>query len=157
MSSLSTYLPVVSPRVFCCLRMIFGTEPPNDVEKFMERTRQKAFDLLRKEFGSTARFEIGYRPVIDFFWRRARLAMAISGPLRPRLFSDGPMMQDKAPDLDFSRWMMMLPRFPKTGVVLVAVPHYMVWHRPQHFLAETRMMLLNSKTYPRLNAKAVGG
>jgi hypothetical protein len=136
--------------------MIFGIEPPNDVEQFMERTHQKAFDLLRKEFGSTARFETGYRRVIDFFWRRARLAMAISGPLRPRLLHDGPMFQDKAPDLNLARWCRELPGFPKTGVVLVAVPHYMVWHRPQQFLTETRLMLLNSKAYPRLNSKAAG-
>jgi len=133
------------------------TAASDDVDRFMERTHQKAFDLLRKEFGSTAKFETSYLPVIDFFWRKARVAMAISGPLTTSFLFDGPRRQASPPNLDLARWCGMLPRFPKTGVVVVTVPHYMVWHRPQQFLAEARTMLVNSKAYPRLNAKALGG
>jgi hypothetical protein len=71
--------------------LVEGVSRRDASDWLLDLMRRKAFDLLRREFGATARFRTG-PPTIDFFWRKAQLAIVISGPLNRRwLFSDGKM------------------------------------------------------------------
>jgi len=108
--------------------------------ELMAKTRSRAFDLLRKEFGAVARFWPNFVYLsehADFYWRRAGLGLIITGPRN----------SDRHPaDTGFRTWGRT--RIEK----LLRVPYYTVWHRPKKFLDAVRAELALSGKYPRLKS-----
>lgn len=137
---------------------IDGVSRHDAAEWLLERTFQKALSLLRKEFGACARFwprpgDVG----IDFYWRKARLAVTISGPLNRRRFClDNHKVRDKIAGhrLAIAREFRFTDEKAVTqaDVQELVLPYYIVWHNPRKFLAEIRTILINSGAYPRLRA-----
>jgi hypothetical protein len=141
-----------------------GVSREDAAEWLLEKSHRKAFDLLRWEFGSTARFQTE-RPFIDFYWRKARLAVLISGALvnfsdvfekfmAPRSVLESYQLKRDAHSswLPLGRSMGELSGIPKTGIEEIWVPYYKIWHNPRNFLAEIRAKLVASRAYPRLTA-----
>jgi hypothetical protein len=134
-------------------------------EKLLRKTFEKALALLKREFGAAARFEINHdHDSVDFFWRKAGLALRIAGPLGPgpqvrgAYRDNGRKMRDLGGlNYDLARAMgiseetcsMNLAQ-TREKVHLVTVPYYMIWRNPQKFLNEVRTLLLNTRAYPRL-------
>src|SRR3989442_677399 len=115
--------------------------------RLMKATWEKAFDLLRKEFGERARF--WPRPkdpfMCDFFWRRGNIALNLTGPL---VEEAAPRRRYQTGHLeDLQR--CMLSGAARTAKVL-RVPYYEVWHHPERFLADVRRALIASGKYPNL-------
>lgn len=128
-------------------------------EWLFELTRKKAFAILQRAFGATARFRYGVPdradPVVDFYWSKALLAVLITGPIHTLPFSNDKAHRARKWDLDFARSLGMLPGIPKNGVQRVDVPYYRVWHNPVKFVEEIREKLLASGAYPRLKKHQV--
>jgi hypothetical protein len=120
----------------------------------LDTTRRKAFDILRVEFGASARFGVGPEP-LDFFWRKAHLAVKISGPLiRQRFYSDGKLKRaQKGIDMQFAKSMGWLPGIRENAVHLMNIPYYQIWHTPTRVINEIRSQLIASGAYPRLRVE----
>jgi hypothetical protein len=128
----------------------YGVSRNNAAHRLLEGTRQKAFELLRRVFGSSAHFrsQPSNLSVADFYWRKARLALLITGPnLDDRTRAEPTRSRDPSPKLyeEFNS----SPEKPK----LITVPYYLVWHQPARFLDQIRQELVASGQYPRLVAK----
>jgi hypothetical protein len=123
----------------------------------LEATRQKAFRLLQREFGAFARFWVKPKQLnligIDFYWRKARLGLLITGPLIDDPSRGDPTRsrdsrQELEQDLD-----SVIPENMK-GLTTIKMPYYIVWHRPSDLVSRIRGRLVASGQYPRLRDMA---
>src|ERR1700730_12092011 len=128
----------------------YGVNRNHAAERLLKDTRQKAFEMMRRVFGSSAYFRRQSEQTIgiDFYWKKARLAVVITGPLWDDV-SRG--TQNKARDSrpHLGQHFESLPQTSK----IVKVPYYVVWHRPAHFLDQIRHELVASGQYSRLLEK----
>ncbi len=112
------------------------------------RVYQRAFGLLRREFGATAHFwarprfeeknELPEDFRLDFYWRRANVGLLIVGPGE----------RDKPGNLSVASDPGYFKRRP--GISLVMVPYELIVREPQEFLRQLRDVLIASRKYPRL-------
>lgn len=116
-------------------------------------TRKRAFEKLRTEFGAKAHFwanpqQFGFLG-IDFYWRLAKLAVVITGPLRDNLKRAG---QTRTRDswIGFQGDDLCKLSPNTTDLAVLTFPYYVVWHHPSDFIAEIREKLVASGCYPRL-------
>jgi hypothetical protein len=139
--------------------LVPGTSRRDAINRLLELTFRKAFDILRIEFGSVARFQSMPEAAIDFYWRKANLAVTISGPLTTSPFQNiGNDRLKRAP----KQSLVMLARsigrasgMMRAEVDELQVPYYKVWHNPQSFVVEIKTKLVASGAYPRLNASSL--
>ncbi len=115
----------------------------------MERTRARAFEILRKEFGASARFwprpENTPVPWPDFYWRKANVAVVITGPLHdvPGPATARMRSESVVNGAYFSGAMQRMK--------INRLAYYLVWHRPGEFMAVIRAALVASGKYPKLS------
>ena len=133
-----------------------GASRNDAITNLFSATFQKAFELLRQNFGSRANFWPRPRHLrildVDFYWRRARIALIITGPNfddfrrgdskktrdSPRITENYPLLrQDVAKHLD--------------GGIVISIPYYDVWHSPSGVVGTVRKALLESGKYPKLS------
>jgi hypothetical protein len=134
----------------------YGPNRTYAADLLLEATRQKVFRLLRREFGSSARFWIRPTPLsflgIDFYWRKARLGLAITGPLIDDLYRGDPRRtRDSKPELE-REFDCRIP-VNMRGLSIIKIPYYSVWHRPSEVVNCIKKRLVASGQYPRLLAK----
>jgi hypothetical protein len=123
-------------------------------EQIRARVYQKAFELLRREFGACARFwprprfeETGLVPEdfrLDFYWRKANLGLKIVGPSRAKNPTPGHLSLTADHGVH-------LGRRPGQGWLIVA-PYELVIRAPEEFLRQVRDILVASGKYPRLHS-----
>src|ERR1700744_1280089 len=121
----------------------------------MDKTRKRALEKLRGEFGSRAHFWVQPRRLsyveIDFYWRSAKLGVVISGPLKDDPYrGDSVRAKDPAPSSKDAAISAM--RLGVEDITIFMVPYYQVWHRPSLFLEQIRSKLILSGQYPKLSA-----
>lgn len=130
-----------------------GTSRNNAARRLIQATRDRAFSRLKREFGAKAHFWV--RPIqlyvgdIDFYWRRAKLGVTITGPLLDAHDRAGlERVRDRRFEYDFAS---TLPPELK-GFAVLTFPYYEVWHQPSEFIRKIRHSLVASGHYPRLSA-----
>ena len=122
------------------------------------QTLERAHGLLRKEFGAVARFQRNKRfqpngkkiskewPEAHFYWKRARIAVLITGP---RIDDFDSATEKKRNDsLRFLQEQGKAP-FPDE-ITILTIPYYKVVKQPTRFLAKVRKALIESGAYPKL-------
>src|ERR1700722_3950368 len=127
-----------------------GVSRNHAANRLLEATRKKAFEMMRRAFGASARFRSQSEPAmsVDFYWRKARLGLVITGPPRDAAGRGDPRRTgDSRPELG-----QHFDSLPAT-LKIIRAPYYLVWHRPTHFLDQIRNELVASGQYPRLLEK----
>lgn len=138
--------------------------PVSAVEKMKSRAgkllqaQERAHELLRKEFGAVARFQRNKRfqpngkkisrewPEAHFYWKRARIAVLITGP---RIDDFSSSTEKKRNDsLQFLQERGNAP-FPD-DITVLPIPYYVVTKQPRQFLEQVHEALSASGAYPRL-------
>lgn len=135
----------------------YGIGRRDAANRLLEATRQKAFVLLRQAFGSSARFWV--RPVqlfflqVDFYWRRANLGLAITGPLMDDPFRGDPVRtRDSRPELGQGVEFRIPTQMQ--GLEIVKIPYYSIWHKPSEFISRINRELMASHKYPKLRSRS---
>jgi hypothetical protein len=127
-----------------------GVSREDAADWLLERTRRKAFELFKIEFGATARF----RPIldlVDFYWPKARLAVWISGPLSTRIYARDKLKRASGDvGLEWAKSLGWLHEIPMNRVMKLRIPYYRVWHNPQAVVGEIKEKLAASGGYRRL-------
>lgn len=129
-----------------------GTSHNNAARRLLDKTHKRAFARLKTEFGSKAHFWVRPKELfpMDFYWRLARIGVAITGPLKDDLNRRGP-----ARTRDFRMGLLedlvsyLPPNFQ--GMTVLTFPYYVVWHHPTEFVRRIRQKLAASGRYPRLS------
>lgn len=71
-----------------------GISRNNAADRLLQATRQHAFEKLKAEFGAKARFWADPPQLsslgVDFYWKLAKLAIHITGPLTDAVWRAGP-------------------------------------------------------------------
>jgi len=129
----------------------FGVSRNDAAEQLMKLCHERAFGLLRKEFGSTAHFwdrpKFGWG--INFFWRKANIGIRLTGPLLDQV-----NQHEAAPRARFR----MLHFFAQgcsgnaRDMKIMHFPYYEIWHHPSKFLATIRAELVATGKYPSLQS-----
>ncbi len=130
-----------------------GTSRNNAALRLLQATRDRAFSRLKHEFGAKAHFWVRPRQLclgeIDFYWRKAKVGVIITGPLLDARGRAGPQRaRDRRLEYDFTS---TLPTELK-GLTVLRFPYYEVWHQPAGFIKQIRQGLVASGHYPRLSA-----
>lgn len=128
-----------------------GVSRHDAARRMLERTREKAFQLLRREFGASARFQAAHGS--DFYWKKARIRLVITGPLIDDRSRGDPRRTRDDWGLRLLRESQRETGSPETGTKEYEVPYYRVWHKPSEFVADVRRLLAGSRCYPRLADK----
>lgn len=126
-----------------------GVNRRDAIESLLAKTRKRAFELFQKELGACARFWASPSQFygVDFYWRRARLGVAITGPLEDDVFRADPRRsRDRM-------WVVVSRAYKSDGLTVMAVPYYEVWHKPGPVVATIRQQLLASGRYPKLRGE----
>ena len=135
----------------------YGVTRNNAADRLLKETRQKAFDLLRRAFGASARFrKQEWNPwTADFYWKKAGLAVVITGPGWDDLRrADPTRRRDTRPELyEEISSPSGLSDCPAKISKLLKMPYYMIWHQPTRFIDQVRLELIASGQYPKLIAK----
>ena len=131
----------------------YGASRTDAAAMLLETTREKAFLLLRREFGSSARFWVNPRQLkilrIDFYWRKARLGLTITGPLIDDPYRGDPKRtRDSRPELE--RELDSLIPENMQRLAIIKIPYYMVWHQPSDVINRINKRLVASGQYGRL-------
>ena len=130
----------------------WGVSRNDAASQLMKECFTRAFNLLRKEFGSCAHF--WPRPKlpavsVDFYWRKANLALVLTDPLYDRM-----NRPSGSPRVRGTRDLLELQAESCSGdakhMKILRVPYYEIWHRPSKFLATVRAELMISGKYPAL-------
>jgi hypothetical protein len=133
----------------------YGVSRNDAVRWLMEKTRNRALEKLRAEFGSMAHFWVQPRRLsyvdIDFYWRSAKLGIVITGPLKDDPYR-GDSVRAKEPAPSSKDAAISAMRIGVEDITIFTVPYYQVWHRPSVFLEQIRSKLILSGHYPKLSA-----
>jgi len=134
----------------------YGVSRSHAAALLLEVTHQKALGLLRREFGSCARFWVRPKQLsilgTDFYWKKAKLGLAITGPLMDDPYRGDPKRtRDSRPELE-QQLDSLIPESMK-GLAIIKVPYYLVWHQPSDFIRRINSKLIASGQYTRLRDK----
>jgi hypothetical protein len=128
-----------------------GVDRNDAAKQLMKECFARAFELLRREFGSRAHFwpRPKFPVSVDFYWRKANLAVVLTGPLHDRL--NRPMSAPRARDArDLVETLAEGCSGDAKYMKVLRVPYYDVYRHPSNFLATIRAELVASGKYPKL-------
>lgn len=130
-----------------------GVSRGDAIRTLLVKTRKKAFELFRQEFGAAARFRVSPTQFggIDFYWRRAALGLVITGPLVDDPFRADPR---RTRDIDKRFGVGFFQVQDSAEPKILAVPYYEVWHSPRAVVEKVRQLLLASGQYPRVRGES---
>ncbi len=131
----------------------YGVSRNHAASLLLEDTHHKAFELLRRAFGACARFWVRPKQLriigIDFYWKKANMGLALTGPLIDDPSRGDPgRTRDSRPALEYDID-SMIPQSMK-GLMVVKMPYYLVWHQSSDFLRRIRSKLFATGRYPGL-------
>jgi len=132
-----------------------GVSRRDAITTLMLSTFRKSFGLLRRNFGSSARFVARPRQFrslgVDFYWKRAKIGLVITGPTFDDLRrGDRRRTRDREQVLyDLCEGRNSFLRVANRLSVMI-VPYYDIWHNPTAVVANVRGVLFDSGKYPRL-------
>lgn len=132
-----------------------GVSRRDAITNLMQSTFERAFELLRRNFGSSAKFHS--RPKrfkdleIDFYWKRADFGLVISGPNIDDLWRPG-NQRTRDRNALFERWAYRARSVDRESqrLAVMMVPYYEIWHHPTEFAERVRNYLRRSGQYPRV-------
>jgi hypothetical protein len=129
-----------------------GTSRNDAARRVLDKTRERAFLKLKTELGGKAHFWLKPRQLaclyIDFYWRKAKVGVVVTGPLMDDLWHGG---RKRVGAFRLTRkYLSNLPPELRDLTILI-VPYYMVWHRPSEFVTAIKEQLIASGHYPRLS------
>ena len=130
-----------------------GTSRNDAARRVVDKTRERAFLTLKTELGGKAHFWLSPRQFaslyIDFYWRKAKVGVLITGPLMDNIWEAG---KKRIGSFRFAKriFSKLPPEF--RDLTILAVPYYVVWHQPSEFVTEIKEQLIASGHYPRLSA-----
>lgn len=130
----------------------FGINRNDAARMMLQKTRDRAFEKLKIEFGAEARFWVNPKQLCgeaDFYWRLAKLGVVISGPLLDDL-SRGDPMRGRDSRTESKERSVTIPGVNSWNFTLLSFPYYLVWHHPSDFLNRIKRKLVASGCYPRL-------
>jgi hypothetical protein len=132
-----------------------GTSRNDAARRVLDKTRERAFLKLKTELGRTAHFWFRPRQLsalyIDFYWRKAKVSVVITGPLMDDLGHAG---RKRVGSFRFARRFFSKLPTDFRDLTILAVPYYVIWHQPSEFVTAIKEQLIASGHYPRLNEKA---
>ncbi len=135
----------------------YGVTRSHAAALLLEVTHQKALGLLQREFGACARFWVRPKQLsilgVNFYWKKAKLGLAITGPLIDDPHRGDPRRtRDSRPELE-QELHSGIPEGMK-ALAIIKLPYYLVWHQPSAFISRINSKLAASGQYPRLQNKA---
>jgi hypothetical protein len=128
-----------------------GTSRNDAARRVLDKTSERAFLKLKTEFGGTAHFWVRPRQLsfIDFYWRKAKVGVVLTGPLMDDLWHAG---RKRVGDFRLKRNILSDLPPEMRYLTLLVVPYYVVWHQPSEFIGAIKQELIASGHYPRLSA-----
>jgi hypothetical protein len=133
-----------------------GASRNDAITNLLSATFHKTFELLRQNFGSRANFWPRPRHLrildVDFYWRRAHIALIITGPnFDDFRRGDSTKTRDSARITENYVLLRHDVAKPLDGGMVITVPYYDVWHSPSGVVGTVRKALLESGKYPKLS------
>jgi hypothetical protein len=130
-----------------------GTSRNDAARRVLDKTRERAFLKLKTELGRTAHFWFRPRQLsslyIDFYWRKAKVGVVVTGPLMDDLWHAG---RKRIGAFRFARNYFSNSPPELRNLTILVVSYYTVWHQPSEFVAAIKEQLIASGHYPRLSA-----
>lgn len=129
----------------------FGVNRNDAARTVLLKTHERALEKLKIEFGAKAHFWVNPKQFlsVDFYWRSAKLGVAISGPLQDDL-GRADRVRKRDCRFEAKERSVTIPGVNSWTIALLSFPYYVVWHHPAEFLSHIKDRLLASGCYPRL-------
>src|SRR5438445_8333442 len=123
----------------------FGISRNDAARTMLQKTRERALEKLRNEFGAKAHFWVNPRQLwsVDFYWRSARVGVVITGPLQDDL-SRGARVRRRDSRVGAKQRSVSIPGVNSWNLTLLSFPYYAIWHHPSDFLSRIKHKLIVS-------------
>jgi hypothetical protein len=132
-----------------------GASRNDAITNLLSATFQKMFELLRRNLGSRANFWPRPRHLrildVDFYWKRARIALIITGPNFDDFRRGDNTKTRDSPRIAENYFLLRQDvAKPLEGGTVITIPYYDVWHNPSGVVEIVRNAVIESGKYPNL-------